>query len=259
MRLTVAFFLLFLFSCDFTPRIYKDILKAQEAVSLRQYKNAIFQYKKILSKEIPDLIRAKVYIQLGDIYSIYLDRSRESIKYFEKVKSATNNPVLLIKAQEKLAKIYFSYLKDYPKAKEEYSKLIRFEPKLPLYGLYLTNLGQTHMYLKNYKLAEKIFNKLIKEYKNEYSKRAYHFLGLIHFEQKDWKKAIASWELYLKKEKRKDRVIQTKFYMANAYETLEQLKSAYNVYYSILREYPNTEVVQNRLKAIYARKLARQR
>ena len=47
--------------------------------------------------------------------------------------------------------------------------------------------------------------------------------------------------------------------MANAYETMEELKKAYNLYYSILGEYPNTEVIQNRLKAIYDRRVARKR
>jgi len=47
--------------------------------------------------------------------------------------------------------------------------------------------------------------------------------------------------------------------MANAYEMLEKLKEAYNLYYSILGEYPNTKVIQNRLNSIYARKIARKR
>ena len=47
--------------------------------------------------------------------------------------------------------------------------------------------------------------------------------------------------------------------MANSYESLENLKSAYNIYYSILGEYPNTEVIQNRLKGIYNRRIARKR
>ena len=61
------------------------------------------------------------------------------------------------------------------------------------------------------------------------------------------------------REKRRDNIVQTKFLMANAYETMEKLKAAYNIYYSILGEYPNTEVIKNRLKSIYERRVARKR
>ena len=47
--------------------------------------------------------------------------------------------------------------------------------------------------------------------------------------------------------------------MANAYETMENLKNAYNLYYSLLGEYPNTQVLQNRLSSIYERQVARKR
>ena len=47
--------------------------------------------------------------------------------------------------------------------------------------------------------------------------------------------------------------------MANAYETMERLKKAYDLYYSLLGKYPNTEVIKNRLNAIYERKIARKR
>ena len=47
--------------------------------------------------------------------------------------------------------------------------------------------------------------------------------------------------------------------MANAYETMERLKEAYNIYYSIVGEYPNNEVIKARLNSIYERKVARKR
>ena len=84
-------------------------------------------------------------------------------------------------------------------------------------------------------------------------------MGMIHFEKKEWRQAISFWNQYITREKRKDFVIEAKFLMANAYETLEALKKAYNLYYSILGEYPNTEVIQSRLNAIYQRRIARKR
>ena len=47
--------------------------------------------------------------------------------------------------------------------------------------------------------------------------------------------------------------------MGNAYETMEELKKAYNIYYSILGEYPNNDVIKNRLNSLYKRRIARKR
>ena len=86
-----------------------------------------------------------------------------------------------------------------------------------------------------------------------------HQLGIVSFKKKQWKIAINYWNKYIKKEKRQDNIVRTKFLMANAYETIENLEKAYNIYYSILGEYPNTKVIKNRLNAIYERKIARRR
>jgi hypothetical protein len=64
---------------------------------------------------------------------------------------------------------------------------------------------------------------------------------------------------YIKRETRKDNVVQAKFVLANALENLEELKKAYNMYYSILSDYPNIDVIKNRLKSIYKRRVARKR
>ena len=64
---------------------------------------------------------------------------------------------------------------------------------------------------------------------------------------------------YLKYEKNKDRIIEAKFMIANSYETKESLKEAYDIYYSILPEYPNPEVIKGRLKSLFTRRQARKR
>jgi hypothetical protein len=82
---------------------------------------------------------------------------------------------------------------------------------------------------------------------------------LIQFRQGHWGPAIDMWKKYLEVETRKDKKVEVRYLMANAYETIENLKEAYAIYYSLLGEYPNTQVIQNRLKAIYQRKVSRKR
>jgi hypothetical protein len=74
-----------------------------------------------------------------------------------------------------------------------------------------------------------------------------------------WKMAISVMNKFLKITKSYGRKYEGKFLIANSYENLEQLKKAYDIYYSILSEYPNTEVIKNKLNSIYVRKISRKR
>ena len=88
---------------------------------------------------------------------------------------------------------------------------------------------------------------------------SFYYLGLIHFHQKLWKRSLVYLKEYSKRETKKESIVQAKFLMANIYESREELKTAYDLYYSILGKYPNTQVVQNRLNSIYSRRIARKR
>ena len=107
--------------------------------------------------------------------------------------------------------------------------------------------------------AKKLFEKMKMTPDHEYNLKSYYYLGIISFQISDWSNVIRNFTEYIQREKRKDGIAQAKFLMANAYETMEDLPKAYNLYYSILGDYPNVSVVQNRLKAVYARRIARKR
>ncbi|MDH5581361.1 MAG: hypothetical protein OEY33_05595, partial [Bdellovibrionales bacterium] len=132
-------------------------------------------------------------------------------------------------------------------------------PRLNNYETFLFKLGLSHFKLNEFEKSTTVFKELNKkEFKDSYIKANY-YLGLINYLKKNWREAIIFWKKYVALEKRRDHVVKTTFLMANAYETMEELKSAYNLYYSILGEYPNIEVVQNRLNAVYNRRIARKR
>ena len=107
--------------------------------------------------------------------------------------------------------------------------------------------------------AIKIFERIQQDKNHQYYVKTFFQLGMIFFEEKKWDKAISYWKEYIQIETRKDSIVRTKFLMANAYETMELLKKAYNIYYSILGEYPNTKVIKNRLESIYNRRVSRKR
>ena len=244
---------------DFTPPLNKEILQAQDFITNQNYKTAISKYKEILKKHPPQEIQVKINYQLGDLYSIYLSKNTEAVAYYSRIMKITDDPRWLIKTQQRLGEIYFSYLKSYKKSRPIYEKLSNFRPKLMDQDFYRFRYALSTFYSGNKMHALKVFKKIQKNNKHQYFARSVYFEGLIYFEQKQWQNSINTWKRYLKTEKRRDNIVQTKFLMANAYETIEELKIAYNIYYSILGEYPNTSVIQNRLKGIYERRVARKR
>jgi tetratricopeptide (TPR) repeat protein len=248
-----------LFSCDFTPPLNKEILSAQSYIAKQDYQSAVNKYQKILEKNPPKDIQVKINYQLGDLYSIYLAENKKSVKYYEEIMKISDDPLWLVKTQERLGEINFTYLKDYRVSEEIYKKLSEFRPKLAKQDFYFFRYALSSYENDNPIKSLQLFKEIKRNKKHEYNTKSYYYEGLIYFELKQWDFAINSWNEYLKKENRKDNIVQAKFLMANAYETQEELKKAYNLYYSILGEYPNTEVIQNRLKAIYERRIARKR
>ncbi|MDC1175220.1 tetratricopeptide repeat protein [Bacteriovoracaceae bacterium] len=249
----------FFYSCDFTPRIHKEVLKAQNLIAKQEYQKAIDNYEKILVKNPPNELKTKILYQIGDLYSLYLSKNKKSLKYYQEIKEITDSPLWLVKTEERLGDINFLYLQDYEKSLTSYKLLSEFRPKLQKQDFYRFRYGLSLLNLDNLYEAANIFKEISEEKNSDYNIQSIYQLGLIQFQIKNWKGAVKYLNDYIKLESRRDNIVQAKFLMANAYETMEELKIAYNIYYSILGEYPNTEVVNQRLESIYKRRIARKR
>ena len=251
-------FLLF-FSCDFTPPLSKEVLQAQGYISNQEYEKAVKGYEDILKKNPSRELEVKIQYQLGDIHSIYLNKNQEALKYYKNVIKISKDPLWLVKTEERLGDVYFTYLKQYRESNEVYKNLSSFNPPLKNQNTYKFRYALSNFYLGYLKKADTLFDEISREKKSKFSNRSLYYRALCSFEEKDWNKTIEHLDNYIKRETRQDYLVEAKFLMANSYESLEKLKNAYNIYYSILGEYPNTEVIQNRLKGIYDRRIARKR
>lgn len=255
----IILFALYMGGCDFTPSIYKQIIKAQESIYQQEYDDAIKRYQYILESNTDNELKIKILFQLGELYSLTLYQNQKAITYFIKIKELTDDPIWLVKVEEKLGEINFSYLKDYANAIESYQKLTLFIPRLEKMDFYQIRLVKSLINDHEYKKGLTLLKKIQKNTNHEFYGDSFYHMGMIYFQQKKWNSAILSWNQYIKIEKKVDKVVQVKFLMANAYETLEELAIAYDLYYSILNVYPNTKIVKDRLESIYDRRVSRKR
>jgi tetratricopeptide (TPR) repeat protein len=246
-------------SCDFTPPINRKIIDAQNYITDQKYDKAAFLYEEILKNNLTPELRIKLSYQLGELYSIYLGKYKKAVFYYTDVKSITEDPLWLIKIEEKLAEINFFYLKNYSEAIKNYAKLTEFTPKLKNFDFFQFQIAQSYYNLNNIDKTVDQITKIQSDANNEYFIKSFYLLGLIYFEKKEYNKALFVWSEYLKRETKKENIVQAKFLVANIYESTDNLKMAYDIYYSIAKDYPNKQVIENRLTSLYDRRVSRRR
>lgn len=256
------FFLLMLLglgSCDFTSGLNRDILAAQKYVDNQEFSQAVELYERILIKNPSKAIKTKINYQLAEIYYLYLDQQVKALKYYQFIVDNVDDPLWQVKSLEKIADINYSFAKRYKDAIHAYQILMRVKPRLKNFDYYDLRVGESYFQMGDYTKAREIFNQILNQPTNPYYVEAFNQMALIEFYSQNWDKAIDYWLEYLKREKRKDQIVKVKFMIANAYESNEKLKEAYNIYYSLLPSYPNPEVLRARLKSLYDRRVARKR
>jgi tetratricopeptide (TPR) repeat protein len=244
-----------LLSCDFTSSLNKDVLEAQELLKKNDFQNSAHKYEEILRHNPPPTLANKINYQIAEIYSLYLNESEKALFYYEQVLNASNDQTMTIKVLEKKAEILFTMKKDFKKSSEVYEKLINLNEKDKNY-FYIFRKAVSLRKASQFEESEKIFFELVQNIENPYYIDSLNELAFLFFYKKSWKKAIEQWSEYLKYEKNEDKIVQTKFLIANAYETNGDLKEAYDIYYSILPTYPNSEVLKTRLKSLFSRRAA---
>lgn len=250
---------LFLLSCDFTPPINRKIIDAQNYITEQKYNKAAFLYEDILKSNPGPELRLKICYQLGELYAIYLGEYKKAVYYYNEVKNLTEDPLWLIKTEEKLAEINYNYRKNYKDAIKNYTKLSEFTPKLKKYDYFQLQIALAYYSLNDTENAIAQLTKIQTDPNHESFVRSFYYLGLIYFEKRDFNKALFVWSEYLKRETKKEYIVQAKFLVANIYESTENLKMAYDIYYSIANDYPNSDVIQNRLTSLYGRRVSRRR
>lgn len=252
--------LLFIFvSCDFTTSIHRDILKAQEYFQDKDYKEAIRYYKSVSDKRIDNDLKIKVFYQLAEIYSNYEENYEVSLSYYQKILSYNPDLIWQVKVYEKIGEIYSLHLKNYSEAIETYEKLYAFRPPLENSDYYYYQIGMSYFHAKNFPKAIEVFEEIGLKNSHAYFSESLYQLGLINFYKKSWSEAIEKWKEYLLQEKDIRKIVNVKFLIANSYEMLEELKTAYNIYFSILSDYPNPKVIEKRLRSLYERRVSRKR
>lgn len=257
--LILFFFPTIFWSCDYTPILQKDIYEAQTYMSKGEYRKASLVYDDVLKKTFKRSIKRKILLQQGNLNLIFLKDAKKAVEYYNQLYDGEQDPYWQVIALEKLADTNFHYLKDYYKAFQYYQILYHFTPSLEKFDYYQYQTAISLLNLSMYDDAAKYFLEISKNKNHQYNIIAIYYLGLISFYKKQWSNAIDQLKKFVALSTDHSMVVQAKFIIANSYETEEKYKEAYNIYFSLLDQYPNTDVVKSRLRSLYARRQDRKR
>lgn len=251
--------LLFLAACDFTSGLNREILTAQDYVESQEYEKAAEAYERLLRQNPAKSIQTKIHYQLAEIYYLYLNQQTRALSHYKYIVDNDEDPLNQVRSLEKIADINFSFARNYKDAEKAYALLLGFRPQLENADFYDFRVAEALFEDGQLNEADLRFARLALDTNHAHHIESFYYQGLIRFYQREWDAAVEKWLEYIKREKRKDLIVKTKFLIANAYESGEKLKEAYNIYYSLLSDYPNPELIKERLKALYARRVARKR
>lgn len=259
-KLLIAYLsFIFLFSCDFTTGVSRRILQAQEYVDEYKYFKALDEYDLLLQMNIPEKIEHKVYYQMAEIYNLHLQNKKNALFYYEKANDNYTDPKLKKVVMNKIVELSFE-LKNYDKAINIYQKFIKDkETSEDQKKTYAFKIAKAYFEKNDYKKAFENFRTISKDKDSTYRGEAFFYMGQIISYKKQYKEAIDYFKKSLNYETRLEKKIETKFYIANSYERIYDLEKAYDYYYSIVDFYPNPEIIKERLKSVYERKVSRRR
>ncbi len=256
----ISLLLIFLISsCDFSPNLQKNILKAQESIYAGKYELAISLYKSLLKQPLTLPVRLKAYYQLGQIYELYLQKHEEALNYYRKIEEEAEDLPWALKAKEKQAQINFHFLRNFSQAASHYQNLVEISSSVEERSFYEYRLAQSLLKAHHLEKLLRLLKKMELNPQHAYYKEIFFMRGQTFFYQGKWQEAIKQWREYLLLKPSKESEVQTQFLIANALETAEELKEAFDLYSSILKSYPHPEIIKEKLESLYARKVARRR
>ncbi len=255
---------LFLLLTDFSSGVNKKILRAQEHIHLHDYQKAAELYEEILLNPLSLEKMSMVVFQLSDLYLLYLNKPFKATQAFTRFNKIKKLPLSWkVKSLEKMADIYFSFIKNFSMAAEYYSRLISIHPGIENRALYEYRLSLSYLHLKDYQKAREAFLKVMEGLEKNYRSLALFYTGISYFEEQNWPMAI-KWFSQCQRDEfystlPSDKAMMSSFLLANSYEMNGDLKGAYASYWPLLNSYPNSDVIKKRLQNVYQRRVARKR
>ena len=251
----LLFFLLSISSCNrsFTRMEYK---KGEEAAEKQNFEKAIVHFENAMrrdpeSAEALDSARATSRIAMFDLKK-YLTaiKSHQHLVKFSQQESERRD------AQKKIAEIYFEKLADYPKAIEEYNKLLLLQNSTQEIVNFRFALARAHFYLNQFAEAQSEIESSLKLIETDDPQKfdQLMFLGNVFFNTKKVDLAIEVYNRVIKDFPKRAADENVEMNVIVCYEELEQFDRAIELLEKLRSSYRDPEFIDLKIKRLKERK-----
>lgn len=260
MRVAAAIAIVLLGLCGCNANSSKNQFALAEQLFLeKKYDASIHEFDKIVQRDPQSEFGVKALQQIATIQQLYLNNADEALKTYRLLLKRSTDPNLTRETQLTIANLYFERFEDYEKAAENYLALYQAGPEDEEADQFLYRYGRS-LFLKNhFDSAMKAYQTLREKFpRSYYSLRAELEIANALSSSGKCKEAIKKYD-EVRASSRKDLRIMATFETANCYEYLDDLDTAYDLLASIQADYPNPDVVSQKMQKIKRRKILRRR
>lgn len=257
-RLVLVLLALQLFGCNANSS--KNQFGLAEQLFLEQkYDASIHEFNKIVQRDPQSEFGIKALQQIATIQQLYLNNAEEALKTYRLLLKRSTEPKLIRETQLTIANLYFERFEDFEKAAETYLSLYQAYPDDDMADKILYRYGRS-LFLKNrFDDAMKAYQTLRQKFPvSPYSARAQLEIANALSSSGKCKEAIKKFE-EVRASAQKDLRVMAVFEMANCYEILDDLDTSYDLLASIQTDYPNPDVISQKMQKIKRRKILRRR
>jgi TolA-binding protein len=245
---------------------------AEKLWSDGQYEAAVREFEKVTLKDPSGKLGKTALLRAASTQSVYLAQYDEAIRKFRTFVQAEGNTDEAWKARTEIGEMLYNRLQNYGQAEHHYLEMLQVRPKTPLAAELAFRVAKSQFFQRKFDNAIGSFQALIETYPNTpQSERAAYEIGVTYFTRGEqnpdssvlgvetYKKAIASYEQFLKLYPNSHLVPMARFGIASCLEEMDQLDDAYARYLELQDSFPSPNVIQIKLIRIKERQAQRSR
>ena len=242
-----------LFSC--TSSDFKESLThAEELIGVGKYAQAAGIYKKLAEQSLKSSQKAVVYLKLGDLYTYSMSDLQAGLETYQKCVEVAPHSEAARLAHERRANIFES--EGMPaKVAGEYATLLKFFPEHEEAPIYRVCLGEAYIASKEYQQAREELRRFVEgeNISKDLRVRALFDIGETYFLESKPGKAIRFYYAFVQESPDSPLIPEVKMRIATCLEEMGYLGMAQKFAKEAAKDYPNKEVIEQRLKGINER------
>lgn len=240
-----------LFTAGHRYRIKKVYTSAEKQWEAGDYLRAIELFQSVIDEDAADPMASEAQFRIGSTYYLFLKRDRDAIQAFRDLIKRDPLSPWSYRAQELLGEIFEKRLEDYRQAIVEYQRLINLAPEAPDVGRAQLAVARCYFKMGDFEQAREEYEIHLERYPESPRRdRALAGVANCHYVTRSFQQAIQYYRLVMDGTDDVQLRAEAGYGIASSLEEAGDLEGAQEEFERIRGDYPNPELLEQRLTRI---------